>query len=209
MLQFTRFSKSYNGRNILSIDNLSMDQGIYFLNGINGAGKSTLLKCVTGFINFHGDIFLNGINLRKNGISYRQLVNFGDAEPLFPDFLTGLEMIRIFERAKDAPDRQAKELIDSMELNAFISDPVASYSSGMLKKLSLLLSFLGRPKLICLDEPMITLDRSSILKLSKLIIDYNTNKGTSFIISSHQNLEGLDLDGSSIMNLVDGKIIIS
>ena len=133
MLQFTRFSKSYNGRNILSIDNLSMDQGIYFLNGINGAGKSTLLKCVTGFINFQGDIFLNGINLRKNGISYRQLVNFGDAEPLFPDFLTGLEMIKIFERAKDAPDGQAKELIDSMELNAFISDPVASYSSGMLR----------------------------------------------------------------------------
>lgn len=209
MLQFTRFSKSYNGRNILSIDKLSLDKGIYFLNGINGAGKSTLLKCVTGFINFQGDILLNGINLRKNGISYRQLVNFGDAEPLFPDFLTGLEMIKIFENAKGAADGQAKELIDSMGLNTFISDPIASYSSGMIKKLSLLLSFLGHPKLICLDEPMITLDRTSVLKLSEWIIDYYTNKGTSFIISSHQNLEGLDLVGYRIMNLINGKITIS
>lgn len=209
MLEFKGFSKSYNRRNILSIDNLLIDEGIYFLNGINGAGKSTLLKCVAGFVNFHGEIILNGINLRKSGISYRRLVNFGDAEPLFPDFLTGLEMIKIFGSAKNAPDGQAKELIDSMELNTFINDPIVSYSSGMLKKLSLLLSFLGRPKLICLDEPMITLDRSSILKLSKLIIDYNTNKGTSFIISSHQNLEGLGLIGYAIMDLVNGEITIS
>jgi len=118
-------------------------------------------------------------------------------------------MVEIFEKAKDAPDGQAKELIDSMELSTFISDPIASYSSGMIKKLSLLLSFLGRPKLICLDEPMITLDRSSILKLSKWIIDYNTNKDTSFIISSHQNLEGLDLIGYSIMNIANGKITLS
>ncbi|MET0571926.1 MAG: ATP-binding cassette domain-containing protein [Pedobacter agri] len=208
MLQFKEFSKSYTGRNILSIDNLSIDKGIYFLTGINGAGKSTLLKCVTGFINFQGDIFLNGISLRKNGISYRRLVNFGDAEPLFPDFLTGLEMIEIFAKAKNAPDGQAKELIDSMELSTFISDPIASYSSGMTKKLSLLLSFLGHPKLICLDEPMITLDRSSILKLSNWIIDYNTNKGTSFIISSHQNLEGLNFIGYSRMDIENGKIII-
>jgi ABC-2 type transport system ATP-binding protein len=56
----------------------------------------------------------------------------------------------------------------------------------MLKKLSLVLAFLGDPKMIILDEPLITLDEQTRLKLFELIREKNE---TIFILSSHQPIE--------------------
>jgi ABC-2 type transport system ATP-binding protein len=56
----------------------------------------------------------------------------------------------------------------------------------MTKKLSLALAFLGRPALITLDEPLITLDEPGTAGLTYLIREYAGNHGTGFLLSSHQ-----------------------
>ena len=65
---------------------------------------------------------------------------------------------------------------------------MSSYSSGMLKKLSLVLAFIGNPVLILLDEPFITLDMDAVRGLQQLI-EQKQAAGVSFCISSHQDLE--------------------
>ncbi|QEM03969.1 ABC transporter ATP-binding protein [Mucilaginibacter rubeus] len=193
MLQFQNFTKSYGNYPALKIENLNLETGIYWIKGINGSGKSTLLKSIAGILAFDGDIMLEErISIKKQPVAYRKLVNFAEAEPVFPDFLTGTEMVRLFADAKDAPAGQEDRYIKSMGMQSFVDRPVGTYSSGMMKKLSLLLAFLGKPKLILLDEPLITIDTASLATLNSWIRERYEQEGTGFLLSSHQILE----DGS-------------
>jgi ABC-2 type transport system ATP-binding protein len=63
---------------------------------------------------------------------------------------------------------------------------LSGWSSGMTKKLALLLAFLGRPAWILLDEPLITLDEAGLAGLLDLIREYHQQSGTGFLVSSHQ-----------------------
>src|SRR5687767_7459490 len=104
MLEFTEFQKSYHSLTVLRIDTLFIKPGIFWIKGVNGSGKTTLLKAIAGIISFDGDIILDrSISLKKQPIAYRRLVNFAEAEPVFPEFLTGMEMIKLFVSAKEAP----------------------------------------------------------------------------------------------------------
>lgn len=78
-------------------------------------------------------------------------------------------------------------------MQGYVDRPVGTYSSGMLKKLSLLLGFLGRPKLILLDEPLITIDVASLQILYTWMADAYRNNGTMFMLSSHQALDASEL----------------
>ena len=136
MLHFVKFQKSYGSYLALNIEDLTIKPGIYWIKGINGSGKSTLLKAIAGILSFDGDILLNNhINIKKQAVAYRRLVNFADAEPIFPEFLTGKELVSVFASAKDAPAGQDAYFIQSMKMQSYINQPVKEYSSGMIKKL--------------------------------------------------------------------------
>jgi ABC-2 type transport system ATP-binding protein len=194
MLHFTEFKKFYGKFPALQISDLVISPGIYWVKGANGSGKSTLLKSIAGILAFNGDIILNdNISIKKKPVAFRKLVNFGEAEPLFPEFLTGAEMIKMFATAKDAPAGQSDHYVESMKMQTYIEQPMGTYSSGMLKKLSLVLAFLGRPQLILLDEPLITIDTESLKTLYGWISALHNDGNVSFMLSSHQALDASQL----------------
>ncbi len=194
MLHFAEFEKFYGNYPALKINDLFIDPGIYWIKGVNGSGKSTLLKSIAGILAFNGDIILNqNISIKKQPVAYRKLVNFAEAEPLFPEFLTGMEMVNLFGSAKDAPAGQEEQFIESMKMQSYVDRPIGTYSSGMLKKLSLVLAFLGNPKLILLDEPLITIDVDSLKILYSWIGEQSRVNGVSFMLSSHQALDATEL----------------
>jgi len=189
MLRFVNFQKSYGNYPALSIPDFTVDGGIYWIKGVNGSGKSTLLKSIAGILAFNGDILLDDISIKTQPVEYRKLVNFAEAEPLFPEFLTGRELIDLFASAKNAPAGQEQPYLESMGMTSYIHKPVSTYSSGMLKKLSLLLAFLGKPQFILLDEPLITIDTAALTVLYQWITDHHRQYGASFLLSSHQILD--------------------
>lgn len=194
MLQLTNVSKSYYGRPVLRIDSFTFAPGIYWLQGANGVGKSTLLKAIAGTTSFTGDIVLAGqLSVKKQAVAYRRLVNFAEAEPLFPEFLTGLELIHLFRTAKGGPAHQEDFYLESLRMTGFVHEPVGTYSSGMRKKLALVLAFLGRPTCIVLDEPLTTLDADAMPVLGAWMAGQHAQQGTSFLLSSHQSLAGVVL----------------
>lgn len=197
MLHLADFEKSYNHHPVLRIPQLDMGPGIYWIKGANGSGKSTLLKAIAGIIDFSGDVLLNDTSIKQRPVDYRRLVNFAEAEPVFPAFLTGREMVELFMTAKQAPAGQQAHYLESMQMQAYLDQPLGAYSSGMLKKLSLTLAFIGTPSLILLDEPLITLDTASLAILYGWIKERQQAQGTSFLLSSHQPLEQhtLNIDG--------------
>lgn len=193
MVRFDHFAKQYGTIPILQIDALTLPTGIYWVKGANGSGKSTLLRSMAGVLHFHGEITWNNLRLKKDTVPYRRVVNFAEAEPLFPEFLTGMEMIDLFRTAKGGAWRQEEYYIEGMQMQTYIHQPIGTYSSGMLKKLSLVLAFLGTPQLILLDEPAITLDVQALGVLNRWIDEQHTRQGITFLLSSHQPLavEGL------------------
>ncbi|SKA33929.1 ABC-2 type transport system ATP-binding protein [Chitinophaga eiseniae] len=189
MLQIKQFRKFYHHRLVLSVSDFSIGPGIYWVKGANGSGKSTLLRSIAGILHFEGDILLhNKLMLKKHTRAYRSEVNFAEAEPVFPPYLSGQEMIALFASAKNAAATQAEQYIDSMQMQTYIKDPLNTYSSGMLKKLSLVLAFIGKPSLVLLDEPLITMDGPSLRVLYSWIRE-SREQGVSFLLSSHQSPE--------------------
>lgn len=188
MVSFQNFSKTYGNIPVLTIHDLTLAPGIYWVKGANGSGKSTLLKAIAGILHSEGHITLHALNLQNNTVAYRRQVSLAEAEPLFPEFLTGTEMIQLFASARKAAPGEEKHYIESMSMLPYINEPLGTYSSGMLKKLSLVMAFLGNPRLILLDEPLITLDTDSIKILYSWITEKYLRQNTSFIVSSHQPL---------------------
>ena len=193
MLQITGFSKTYQGRAVLRIESFAFAPGSYWIQGANGSGKSTLLQAIAGITPFEGDIRLAGLSVKKQAVAYRCLVNFAAAEPLFPEFLTGRELISLFRVAKNGPLHQEDFYLESLRMTAYVHEPVGTYSSGMLKKLALVLAFLGRPTCILLDEPLTTLDAEAVPVLCAWMARQQAEQGTSFLLSSHQALAGAAL----------------
>jgi ABC-2 type transport system ATP-binding protein len=199
MLQFDNVYKTYDHQPVLEISSLKMERSIYWLQGINGSGKTTFLSILAGMIPFKGDIQLDGINLRKNPLSYRRLVNFAEAEPLYPDFITGIELVRFYKNIRKAAVTQTDHLVNLFKMHRFLSHPIGTYSSGMIKKMSLLLAFIGKPSLILLDEPLATLDEGSVHILPELINAYHKEFKTCFIFSSHQVFKSHSLPINKIL----------
>jgi ABC-2 type transport system ATP-binding protein len=199
MLQFDQVSKTFTQQPVLEISRLKLERNIYWLQGVNGSGKSTFLSMLAGLIPFKGDILLDGINLRQNPMTYRRLVNFAEAEPLYPDFITGRELVSFYQDIRKAATIQIDMLINIFKMHHFLKLPIGTYSSGMIKKLSLLLAFIGKPSLILLDEPLSTLDEGSVHILPELISAYNKEFKTCFIFSSHQIFNSYSLSINKII----------
>jgi ABC-2 type transport system ATP-binding protein len=186
MLAFAQLEKSYGSRQVLCIPSLRLDQGIYWLQGPNGSGKTTLLRIIAGINSFKGDLLLDGHSLRREPVAYRRAVSWADAEPRYPAFLTGNDLLSFYLSVRKASALQAEQLVSSFSMTAYISNRIGTWSDGMIKKLSLVLAFLGTPSLIVLDEPLVTLDVSSVPVLSKMIGEHR-KLGCSFLFTSHQD----------------------
>ncbi len=120
-------------------------------------------------------------------MAYTSIVNYAEAEPVYPGFLSGSDLIRFYASTKKAPAGQAEALCEKLGASNYIDNRISTYSSGMAKKLSLVLGLMGQPKLVLLDEPPITLDVWSVEVLQGIIREYSA-AGVSFIITSHQEV---------------------
>jgi len=187
MLLLQNVRKYYDRREILSIPSLALENDIYLIKGENGSGKSTLLKMIAGLIPFQGEVRVDGVGLKAAPVAYRGAVGWSAAEPLFPDFLTGMEILAFYNGLRRKNGSAHVELIEVLHMTEFIDQKTGTYSSGMLKKLSLILAFTAQPKLLVLDEPFITLDDHAVDQVKKLIIRMHEDQKSFVLMSTHQD----------------------
>lgn len=188
MLEFIEVKKDYGALGVLDIPHFHLETGLYWLQGPNGAGKTTLLRVIAGILTCKGDIRLQGYSLQKTPVEYRRRVHWGDAEPLYPGFLSGVDLVSFYRRILEADAAQVENLCGRLGIGSWLGARAAVWSSGMTKKVSLMLAMLGRPALVVLDEPFITLDDAGNRELAALISEYHRLYGTAFLLSSHQEM---------------------
>jgi ABC-2 type transport system ATP-binding protein len=189
MLQLDHVKKSFSGRLVLKIPSFRFHRGIYWLKGPNGSGKTTLLRIIAGLLPFEGNITFNGVSLHQQQQAFRRMVSWAEAEPLYPVFLTGTELVALYRSIRKADPKEVDYLTEALGVDTYIDSPVGTWSAGMAKKVSLLLAFIGDPTLIILDEPLITLDENALSTVAGLIARRCQDPATLFLLSSHQEAD--------------------
>jgi ABC-2 type transport system ATP-binding protein len=85
---------------------------------------------------------------------------------------------------RDVVEQRAGELLKVLELDGAETIPVADYSTGMRKKITLATALLHSPRLLLLDEPFEAVDPVSAATI-RTILQRFVAAGGSVIFSSH------------------------
>ena len=207
MLRFENVQKLYGNFLALDIPSFTINNGLVWLKGENGSGKTTLLKMIAGLHPFKGTILLNdNLTIKNQRQQFLSLVNYAEAEPLYPSFLTTRDLVKLYCHAKKGDIQHTQRLLQQLHIYDDYKKPLGAYSSGMIKKLSLALAFTGNPQLILLDEPLITIDADAVNVICA-VIQQHVEKGVSFIITSHQAVEQYQLPFNQVLLVANRTII--
>ncbi len=156
--------------------------------GANGAGKTTTLKCIFDLIRpTSGEVLFFGN--QAFDLNVRKKIGFLPERPYFYEYLTGFEFLKFYgdlidEMTKSELVSRIMEVLEKVDLIEAKDRALRDYSKGMLQRIGIAQTILGRPKLIVLDEPMAGLDPDGRAKLSQLIREV-ASEGTSVFFSSH------------------------
>ena len=137
-----------------------LNGNIHGLIGLNGSGKTTLMKCICKLHKFSsGTILINKQIILRSGIS------FLETEPYFYHGITGREYLSLFKSGNNSFDVDSWSELMHLPVDVLIDN----YSTGMKKKLSLLMIIKLNRKIILLDEPFNGLDLESSRVLSTIL----------------------------------------
>ena len=176
------FSKKASYKKKVAVNNLSfkIEKGeSVALFGKNGAGKSTILKMITGVAYpTSGEITVNG---RVSALL--ELTAGFD-----PEF-TGRENIyfrgQLFGMSNDEIRELEPEIVDFAALNAYIDQPVRTYSSGMKARLGFAINVSIKPEILIVDEALSVGDSEFKKKCLEKINQIVGEKDVTFLFVTH------------------------
>lgn len=176
---------------VLSGVDFQVDAGsCVLLTGPNGAGKTSLLRVLAGLLGVHqGQGSVLGHDLTCDLHSLRREVGFLGHESFLYGDLTVRENLEFSARATksiEAVDAVMQRLGLVGRLEAVTVDRL---SAGQRRRAALGALLARRPRLLLLDEPQASLDKSSREVLSSVLAEAR-DQGRTVIFSSHENDHG-------------------
>lgn len=168
--------------------------------GANGAGKTTLLKTLCGLVEpSTGAVHWN---------TTRHLGVLLEGSRAFYWNLTGWENARYFAALKNISNDGLEGHLDTLFHLVGLWEArhrlAGTYSTGMKKRLSLLIALLGHPPLLLLDEPTAGLDDASTREFE----DYLRNvadQGTAVVCATHDLAFAFTV-ASRLVYIAEGRI---
>ena len=201
VLAATRLSVRFGGVEALSGVDLAVAEGeLVGLIGPNGAGKTTLVDAVTGFVDYTGQVELDGRNLagmRAHARAALGLSRTWQSSELFDD-LTVRENLAVAARrpslwdtakelVTDSPPSGAEAVDEALELVelGWAADLMPSdLSQGQRKLAGIARAVAMGPRLLCLDEPAAGLDTGESEELGRRLRSL-ADRGSSMLLIDH------------------------
>jgi len=208
LLSLKNVAKEYRQLKALNDINLELKQGeVLGLFGHNGAGKTTMMKLILGVISpSYGKVSVMGVAPDSKAAWHtREKVGYLPENVSFYDQLTGLEVLTYFAKLKGFSKKHALELLDQVGITYAMKRAVKTYSKGMRQRLGLAQAFIGKPKLLLLDEPTVGLDPIATAEFYQTVDQLKT-QGSSVILCSHV-LPGVERHIDRAMILSSGNML--
>lgn len=185
LLKTLDLSKCYGDFHALNSLNMHISPGeVYGLLGPNGAGKSTALRLIMGFLKpSSGKAMIAEHDCWTNGVAARKKIAYLPGELRLYENMSGRQLVNFLSGLRDRPVRpDLDKMARIFDIN--IDTPMANMSSGMKRKVALLLVLDPYAELIIMDEPTNTLDptmREALLDEVKAA----KKRGQAVFFSSH------------------------
>ncbi|MCU0459998.1 MAG: ABC transporter ATP-binding protein [Bacteroidales bacterium] len=192
MIRITNLVKRYQGRTVLSIDNLEIQDGeIFGLVGNNGAGKTTLLRLMLDLIRADKGVVTSDEHPVASSEKWKDYTASFLDESFLINFLTPEEFFTFIAEEYSLGREEKSTRLESFseffngEILGKQKKYIRDFSRGNRQKIGIASALLTGPRVLILDEPFNGLDPSSQILLKRMLADFNTEHGTMMIISSH------------------------
>ncbi len=187
------------------------EKGILGLLGSNGAGKSTTMNIICGVLNqTEGEVFINGIDLRKNPVEAKKHIGFlPQKPPLHPDLTIDEYLVHCAELRR-MPKSEIRAAVERAKercaIGHFSKRIIKSLSGGYQQRVGIAQAIVHNPKFVVLDEPTNGLDPNQILEIRGLIKEIA--KEHSILLSTHI-LSEVQATCSEIKMIEHGNMVFS
>ncbi len=180
--------------------------------GPNGAGKTTTLKMLSGILfptGGHATVMGFVPWERKKNFKMRFSIVMGQKSQLWWD-LPAIESFtlnrHIYEIEEAAYRKTLGELTEILNVSGLMGVQVRRLSLGERMKMELIASLLHKPEVIFLDEPTIGLDFISQQRIRDFLREYNREKQTTVLLTSHSIADIETLCKRTIV-IADGSLV--
>ena len=197
MLSVNNLKISFDDNHVLDGFNLQLESGdIFALLGDSGSGKSSALRFIAGLENAQlGSVALDGNNLSDSG-SHSVKPELREVGMVFQDYalfphMTVFQNISfgINHLSKKEKIEKVESLLDLISLEGIEKKYPHQLSGGEQQRVSLARSLATSPKLLLLDEPFSSLDKSHRDQLVKEVRDILKKAGVTSILVTHDESE--------------------
>ena len=205
VIKVEKLSKKIKDKEILRNISFEINDGeCVALIGPNGAGKTTLIDCLLG------DKFVSSGQIAIQGFAptdprLKQLISILPQENTVVQDLKVKELLSFFQSIY--PNSLSdKEIDDLLRFSDKQKNQLAGKLSGGQKRLfSFVLSLIGRPKILFLDEPTAAMDTSTRQHFWEIVNQLKQN-GVTIVYSSHY-IEEVEHTADRILVLHKGELI--
>ncbi|KYR01293.1 ABC transporter A family protein [Tieghemostelium lacteum] len=189
---------------------LNMYEGeIHAFLGPNGSGKSTTIGCLTGLIiPTNGTATIDGYDIRTQMSEIRKTIGVCSQQDILWPTLTVLEHLEIYASLKGITDKnqaknEARFMAKEVGLGEKLDAPSSTLSGGQKRKLCLGIAFIGRSKVILVDEATSGMDPQSRRSVWDFLLKYK--KGRTIVLTTHF-MDEADYLGDRIGIISRGKL---
>ena len=205
VIKVEKLSKKIKDKEILRNISFEINDGeCVALIGPNGAGKTTLIDCLLG------DKFMSSGQVAIQGFAptdprLKQLISVLPQENTVVQDLKVKELLSFFQSIY--PNSLSNQEIDDLlRFSDKQKNQLAGKLSGGQKRLfSFVLSLIGRPKILFLDEPTAAMDTSTRQHFWEIVNQLKKN-GVTIVYSSHY-IEEVEHTADRILVLHKGELI--
>ncbi len=189
---------------------ISVKKGDYYvILGESGAGKSILLELLSGLIKpDSGMILFNNENITKQSIQKREIGLVFQDYAIFPH-MNVFDNIAFPIRKKGFSKQIIKNKIDKIaeqtDVTHLLKRKTTELSGGELQRVAMARTLILKPKLLLLDEPLVSLDVKLKDNLRSLLRNLN-KAGQTIIHITHDYEEAISL-ASKIAVIKSGELI--
>ena len=150
-----------DGDAVLRGVDLEVPAGLTLLLGPNGCGKSTLLKLLAGVERpERGSIEIEGHDLWREEVAARQYLAYVSEQPDLTPYATIEDVLRLVCRLRGQPMESGREALERAGITGIARRSIRELSMGQRRRAVLAAAWVGRPRVVLLDEPLEAMDRA-------------------------------------------------